>query len=64
MKRGKTDIAVAEVAVVVVGAVVVVVEEQLDSYSHQDSIIVDLEGSWGAGELVPHENQGSWAVGS
>ena len=58
MKQGKTDIAVAEMAVVVV------VEEQLDSYSHQDSVIVDLEGSWGAGELVPHENQGSWAVGS
>ena len=59
MKQGKTDIAVVEVAVVVVAAVVVV-----DSYSHQDSTTAVLEGSLGAEELVPHENQGSWAVGS
>ena len=57
MKRGKTEIAVAEVAVVVI-------EELLDSCSHQDLTTVVLEGSWEAEVLVPHVIQGSWVVGS
>ena len=55
MKQGRTDIAVAEQAVV---------EAQIDSCSHQDLTSVGLEESRGAEELVPHANQGSWVVAS